>query len=499
MKRLILAASLLAMFIPANTAIGLTADGGFAATPMQKCETDLRDLNQVSGWQTAWPQQWRGIAASDGANVGQEIDHWSGASQALDEAVLRLRQGMMKGQTAPAAVVNRVWQQVDDLSIDLQSSETHYFMEISKGTVAERWNDFVQNTLSPAVQTYRDFLLLEYLPAAQDVTGLSDITDGQDCFVHAVNWWTTLDLSTEEIEQKGHYWLEESQKALLETAKPSDDFETILDRLRNFSRTNNTTETELLDISRKALSRAEENLTIIAHHSPGERIVIDLLPEHLRPSFPAGFFRPTNGAQPAAYVINPSRPNERRLMAEVIAFHEGLPGHYLFFAYPTDAEPDTFNSGYVEGWAIYAEYVADELGLFSTTLDRQGMITKHLWSASRLIVEPGLHIHGWTREDAIDFMLERTVMSRTEIEIEVDRYLALPGQSLGYMLGADLLLSERDEAKARLGNRFDPRDFHHVILSGGMRSLPQVQQDIRNWVEDEISKVVTPIPPSALN
>ena len=162
-----------------------------------------------------------------------------------------------------------------------------------------------------------------------------------------------------------------------------------------------------------------------------------------------------------------------------VTFHEGIPGHHLWTTYPRNNPSTGYNSGILEGWALYSEYLADEMELYSSTYDRQGMITKHLWAASRLIVEPGLHIRGWSREDAIAFMLENTVMSRTEVEIEVDRYIAMPGQSLSYMLGADLILSERKRARVILGDAFDIAAFHDVILQSGVRPLPQVREDIR--------------------
>lgn len=207
------------------------------------------------------------------------------------------------------------------------------------------------------------------------------------------------------------------------------------------------------------------------------------MPKYLQASAPAGYYVRAQGNTPARYIINSSRPNERRLMAEVIAFHEGVPGHHLWSTYPRKKASTGYNSGILEGWALYSEYLADEMELYSSTYDRQGMITKHLWAASRLIVEPGLHLRGWSREDAIRFMMENTVMSRTEVEIEVDRYIAMPGQSLSYILGADLILSERKSARNIMGNLFDISEFHDVILEPGVRSLPQVREDIRAWVQ----------------
>lgn len=205
--------------------------------------------------------------------------------------------------------------------------------------------------------------------------------------------------------------------------------------------------------------------------------------QHIQESAPAGYYKGAQGSVPAQYIINTSRPGERRLMAEVLAFHEGIPGHYLWDVYPRKIAETGYNSGLHEGWAIYAEYLADELHLYSSTFDRQGMMAKHLWAASRLIVEPGLHLNGWSRDAAVKFMLDNTLLSKHEAEIEVDRYIAMPGQSLGYILGADLILSERGRARKILGKDFDLAQFHDVILQKGMRSLPQVRNDIRNWVE----------------
>lgn len=209
------------------------------------------------------------------------------------------------------------------------------------------------------------------------------------------------------------------------------------------------------------------------------------MPAHMQASFPAGYYVGPSDYPGAAgqYVINPSRPGERRLMAEAIAFHEGVPGHHLFFDYPRETQSEGFNAGLLEGWGLYAEYVADEMGLYSSTLDRQGMMAKHLWAASRLIVEPGLHLRGWSRDKAIDFMLENTLLSRTEIEIEVDRYIAMPGHSLSYILGADVIMSERENARAAMGDRFDIRAFHEVVLAPGVRPLPQLREEIRAWAQ----------------
>jgi uncharacterized protein (DUF885 family) len=286
-----------------------------------------------------------------------------------------------------------------------------------------------------------------------------------------------------EIEEIGSRFLKESRAQLLATGKKGETIKNILTVLRTKTENNHTTAKELIAISEMALVRAHDKTSLSFSKRTTKEIVVHEMPKYMQASAPAGYYGRAKGNMPARYIINPSRPNERRLMAEVIAFHEGMPGHHLWSTYPRKNPSTGYNSGILEGWALYSEYLADEMDLYSSTYDRQGMITKHLWAASRLIVEPGLHLRGWSREDAIRFMMENTVMSRTEVEIEVDRYIAMPGQSLSYILGADLILSERNNARNIMGSLFDISEFHDVILGPGVRTLPQVREDIRTWVQ----------------
>lgn len=454
----------------------LIADGGFLATPIAECKTDLRYLNQVGGWQTAWPREWEGVAA--GGDIDAALTRWKEAPAALTMAQTRLQGGIDANETAPRAAVIRVHQQVRDLASAIEARDPKYF---SKADDSAAWNTLLTDEILPALQAYEAFLRTTYLPAARVNPGMSDWQGGAACFEQAALWWTTLDLPSEEIELIGERILNETRAELLASADDSETFDDIMARLREGQTNDETTAAELIAISEAALQRAEEQtLTAFAQKADAE-IIVTQMPAHMQASFPAGLYQRPEGDGPAAYVINPSRPAERRLMAEVIAFHEGAPGHHLFFAYPRDAEFSGYNAGLLEGWAIYAEYLADEMGLYSTRFDRQGMIAKHLWAASRLVVEPGLHLHGWSREDAITFMLENTLLSRTEIEIEVDRYIAMPGQSLSYMLGADFLLTVRENARDAMGDDFDLRAFHDVVLAPGVRPLPEVGADVERW------------------
>lgn len=460
----------------------LTADSGIAAQPLKNCKTDLRYLNQVVGWQVKWPRQWQNIVAGGPDKVSEAMVTWSQVPTVLSTTMDALRLGIAASETAPEVIAIRVQQQVADLASALTADNSPYLFTHLENKNTLRWNTLIKEEIAPAVLNFQQFLQDKYLPASGKSPGLSKIEGGEQCFFAAVTWWTTLSPALENIEAIGKQFLHESNAQLLATGKKGDTVDSMLADLRKNIRTNTTSEKELLTVSEKALARAHNKTLQSFSKQIDKEIVVSEMPKYLQASAPAGYYGRSQDNTPARYIINPSRPNERRLMAEVIAFHEGLPGHHLWSTYPREKASKGYNSGILEGWALYSEYLADEMSLYSTTYDRQGMITKHLWAASRLIVEPGLHIRGWSREKAINFMLNNTVMSRTEIEIEVDRYIAMPGQSLSYILGAHLILSERKRAKEILGTGFDIAEFHDVILASGVRPLPQVRDDIREWV-----------------
>ncbi|KGJ94627.1 DUF885 domain-containing protein [Colwellia psychrerythraea] len=459
----------------------LVADAGIAAKPLQACKTDLRYLNQVLGWQVKWPRQWQGTIASSPDSINEALVRWSQVPAAINETIDTLRTNIPTKQTAPRAVVIRVHQQVRDLVEALTSKNSKYIFRETKNKNAIKWNTLIKHEIAPAVAEFEDFIHQEYMPASTADSGFSSFKGGNKCFSSAVKWWTTLNPSLAEIEAIGQKHLNESRKQLLATGKAGDTVESILADLRAQAKENGILPNELITLSESAISRAKNKSQHWFSKEINKKIAITVMPKYMQDSAPAGYYSRAQGDEPASYIINTSRSNERHLMSEVIAFHEGIPGHHLWVTYPRETPSKGYNSGILEGWALYAEYLADEIGLYSSTFDRQGMLTKHLWTASRLIVEPGLHVHGWSRDDAIHFMIKNTVMSRAEIEIEVDRYLAMPGQSLSYMLGADLILSERQRATEILGNSFDIAAFHDVILTSGVRPLPQVTKDIRIW------------------
>src|SRR3990167_2949826 len=480
------AAACALLMAPAAAAEQLSAGAGFGARPVENCGTDLSYLNQVTGWQTAWPAEWTAIASAPADEKAQDaaLTRWREAPNALQADIAGMKAGLRAKRAAPRSVALRVLQQTDGLLVALGEDGSAYYAAPGPKFSTE-WRALLEQEIAPAIASYRAFLSDEYLPKLHEKSALASLKDDGACFMNAARWWTTLSLPSAEIEAAGERLLVETKADLVAHSATGESIDEILDRLRRAPQEVPTSSEDLMRASDAALKRAVSALPSWFSAVPTSGISVRAMPEHMQSSFPAGFYQPPSGAGlDGTYVINPSRPSDRRLMAEAIAFHEGVPGHHLFFAWPRESNVGDFNSGIVEGWAIYAETLADEMGLYATPLDREGMLAKHLWAASRLIIEPRLHSGRWTRGQAIDFMRETTALPIEEIEIEIDRYLAMPGQSLAYMLGAETILAARARAKAAFGDDFDIRKFHDVILEPGLRPLPALVAAVDDWIAE---------------
>jgi uncharacterized protein (DUF885 family) len=201
-----------------------------------------------------------------------------------------------------------------------------------------------------------------------------------------------------------------------------------------------------------------------------------------------------DGSRPGRYYINTSAPETRpRYEAEVLAYHESIPGHHLQLTIAQELEgiPEFRKysgvTAFVEGWGLYAERLSDGMGLYSSDLDRLGVLSFDSWRACRLVVDTGMHAMGWTRSQAIDFMVENSALAKNNIVNEVDRYIAWPGQALAYKTGQLEMIRLRQEAKARLGVRFDIRKFHDALLGSGAVPLEALRMIIHDYEESNLS------------
>ncbi|MGM1063391.1 DUF885 domain-containing protein [Saccharothrix sp. Mg75] len=357
---------------------------------------------------------------------------------------------------------------------------------------AER-DRLLAEVVRPAFAAYRDAIAgIEGRP--EDRAGLTWLPGGDATYAALARVQTTTDRTPEELHRTGLDLMAKLRDEYAElggrvfgTTDPAEVFE----RMRTDPELRWTSEDELLDAAREAVTRAEEAAPRWFGRLPQTRCLVEAVPAADAPGAPTAYYMPPSldGTRQGTYFANTHRVTERfRYQAEAIAFHEAVPGHHFQIALaqrladlPLLRRVTGFTA-YAEGWGLYTERLADEMGLYSSDVARLGMLALDSMRAGRLVVDTGLHAHGWSRQRGVDYLRENTPLALVEIENEVDRYLAAPGQALAYMVGRLEILRVRDGAERALGDRFDVRAFHDVVLGGGALPLSVLDEVVAEWV-----------------
>jgi uncharacterized protein (DUF885 family) len=350
-----------------------------------------------------------------------------------------------------------------------------------------------------AIRRYRDFVHNAILPRARpdDSVGLWAVPAGERCYQAQIARHTTLPLTADAVHQAGLDELARIHaafRALGRRVFGTDDLAAIFARLRDDAALRFETPDAIVARATRQLDRARDAMPRFFGRLPKAACAVRVIPAHEAPyTYVAYYSQPhADGSKPGEYYVNTYAPTTRlRHEAAVLAAHESIPGHHLQIAIGQEL-PDTpaFRrhlelTAYIEGWALYSERVAEEMGLYDDDLDRLGALSFDAWRASRLVVDTGLHDKQWTRAQAVAFLLANTPLAENNIRNEVDRYVAWPGQALGYKVGQLELVRLRAEAEAALGDRFDVRAFHDVVLSGGSMPLPMLRARVHAWIAQE--------------
>lgn len=420
-------------------------------------------------------------------------ERWRAMGPYVEAHIANLESGLRAGKIATLNQVERVIEQLDELLarplddwplLDPLASLPPSFSADERSTFDTELRA-AAGTVGPAFGRYRDFLRHAILPHARppEKAGLLHLPDGPAAYRRLIHAHTSLDLTAEEIHRIG---LDEvarirrEMSALGQRELGTGDLPEIFHRLRTDRDLYFRTRDEVEAKARQALERAQAAVPRwfgIVPRKPCE--VVRMEPHEEKHSTIAYYREPAiDGSRPGRYYVNTYAPETRpRYEAESLAFHESVPGHHLQIAIAHDLAglPEfrkyTGVTAYVEGWALYAEELSDEMGLFSGDLDRIGKLSLEAWRACRLVVDTGLHALGWSRQQAIEHMIENTALAENNIMNEVDRYITWPGQALAYKLGQLEILKLRDEARRRLGGRFDLKAFHDCVLRDGAVGL----------------------------
>jgi uncharacterized protein (DUF885 family) len=421
----------------------------------------------------------------------------------LGQALDRFRAGLGAGRTPAAAVLARTLNTLEGyLAGPLEADPFIAAGLPTDWDGAEAWKaeatELVRDRIRPAFRIYHQVLRDELLPQARDDehAGWCWLPDGEALYAATIERHTTLDRSPEELHELGRQLCEvdlparfaELGPAAVGAADPAEIFR----RLRSDPSLRHRDADEVLAVARASVDRATAAMAGWFGRLPQAPCRVEPVPDFLAADAPYAYYFPPapDRSRPGTYFVNTADPaGASRTEAESIAFHEAIPGHHLqiSISQELDGLPEFQRhdgaTAYIEGWGLYAERLADEMGLYSGPLDRIGMLTADAWRCARLVVDTGLHALGWSRRRAIDYFAEHTPVPLDQIEPEVDRYLAIPGQALSYKVGHLEIERLRAAAAAQLGGRFDVAGFHDAVLGSGAVTLPVLGAVVDDWVD----------------
>jgi uncharacterized protein (DUF885 family) len=480
---------------PAEVSLAILRESLESARSSRVCRPELWSVSQLFGWQVAYPRLGSIQPLGDSAARAQALTRWQAIPRLIDQDIANLREGVKAGYTAPRGNVDAVLQQIDALIAAKPDASPFSLMAGRDSTPEFRTAlvGIVRDEITPALKRYRAYLADEYRAQARTNPAVAALPNGADCYRAATRAFTTLDMPPREVHELGlreMTRIEQEMRVIGERSFGTSNVRSLLERLRTDPRYTFRSREELIRVAEDAVARAKAAAPKMFNRMPKADMIVEPCQPFEEKSGCPGSYSPASedGSRPGRYRINAGSPRTTpRAPAEATAFHEGIPGHHFQAALAAErpgAHPLTrhlFNSGFGEGWALYAEQVANELGLYSSDLDQLGRLSSDALRAARLVVDPGIHALGWSRQQAIDYMLAHTAESKAFIESEVDRYIILPGQATAYMIGRLEIERLRQEAEQRMGARFDIRAFHDHVLEDGSVPLAFLRQKIERW------------------
>jgi uncharacterized protein (DUF885 family) len=474
--------------------------------PDLRALTAERPINHFGGLHVEFPT----LMASDGAvPYTNDADYrralaLDGAfAQVLDNAVAQFRLGMKSGVVETRLTTENMIRQIDAL-LALPIEQSPFYSPVqnfpnavpsaSRDAMRDAYAVTIRTKILPAYQRLRDFLAKEYLPVARATIGLSDMKGGGALYRQLIERETTLKLEPEGVFQLGLGEVARIQREM-ETVRAelgySGSLRSFFDAIRSDPKFHPKSKQELSDGYMQIGRSVDAQIPQFFSKVPKTKLLIEPYPDY-REKFEAGGSYNQgahDGSRPGVFFFNAYDLPSRFLSGiTTLYLHEGSPGHHfqISLAQEDTSLPDfqrfDGNNAFVEGWALYAETLGYEMGLFKDPMQHWGTLDDEMLRAMRLVVDPGIHAKGWSREQAIEYMLANSGMGRTDATAEVERYIANPAQALSYKIGAMTIQRLRKKAQAALGARFDIRAFHDQVLSSGALPLPVLEDKIDRWI-----------------
>ncbi|MGS0682032.1 DUF885 domain-containing protein [Shewanella sp. 125m-7] len=412
-----------------------------------------------------------------------------------------LKQGLASGITPAKATLKGFETSITAFIVPVEDSGyfkpfTQYpshFTEAEKAGLTEQGRTLVQDTVLPQYQAFFDFITREYIPHTRISIATYDLPDGEAFYENRVRYYTTLDMTSDEVHQLGLQEVKRirgEMQQIIEQVGFEGSFAEFLHFLRTDPQFYPKTAEELLKEAAFIAKKADAMLPKYFGKLPRQPYGIEPVPAEIAPKYTTGRYSGSNrNDEPGYYWVNTYALDKRPLYEmEALTLHEAVPGHHLQIALNQELTnlPDfrrySYISAFGEGWGLYSEYLGLEAGFYQDPYSNFGRLTYEMWRAARLVVDTGMHAKGWTRQQAIDFMASNTALSMHNVTTEIDRYINWPGQALSYKIGELTIKRLRAQAEAELGENFDIRAFHDAILANGSVPMSILEQQINDFI-----------------
>ena len=466
----------------------------------------LMRLNQRGGIQSFYETGDRLVYTSK-----QDYEDWltrlNSFVENIDNSLTNNKQGLELGYTQPKLVTRGVIAQIS--AIINSDIENHPYLKVFKNAdeslmssnektdLINRAKTLISNEINPSYKRLHDFLKNEYLNNSRDSIGISDVPNGSKWYEVLSNYHTTTNLSPDEIHDIG---LSEIKRIRTEMEKIiSDlewdgDFNSFLNYLRTSPRFYYDNPEDLFNAYLIMSKTIDPLLPKIFKTFPRAPYGVIPIPAESAPFTTTAYYNSPSKGKPGYFYANLYKPESRpKYEIPVLTVHEAVPGHHFQISIAQELENvPTFRkyqsfTAFIEGWGLYSEELGDHIGLYDDPYDKFGQLTYDMWRAIRLVVDTGMHYKDWSRDDAINLFIENTAKSKLDIENEVDRYIAWPGQALAYKIGQLKILELRSKAEKELGEKYDIKDFHYEVLKRGSLPLDLLEFYINEWIEDSLT------------
>ena len=424
----------------------------------------------------------------------------------VDQHFVNLREGLEKGVSQPKVIFNGYESTYED-HIITDFSDSYFYSPFKnlpenitqdqKDSILSAAKIAIENSVIPQFKRIKTFFEDEYLPKTRTSIGVSETPGGEAYYQNRINFYTTSTLySAEDIHQIGLKEvarIKAEMRKIIKEVKFKGNFLAFLKFLRTDEQFYAKTPKELLMFARDIAKRADEQLPRFFKTLPRKPYGVAPVPDAIAPKYTGGRYVGTskNSTNPGYYWVNTyDLPSRTLYTIPSLTVHEAVPGHHLQGALNNelgDSIPqfrrNLYLSAYGEGWGLYSEFLAEEMGMYTTPYEHFGKFTYEMWRACRLVVDTGIHAKGWTRDEVVDFMSANTALSIHEINTETDRYISWPGQALSYKIGEIKIRELRKKAETQLQTKFDIRAFHEIVLEQGTVTLAILETRINNYIE----------------